>query len=32
LAERIGRALERRGVLVRDVESSFLELESGWRT
>jgi hypothetical protein len=27
LAERIGRALERRGVLVRDVESSFLELD-----
>ncbi len=27
LAERIGRALERRGVLVRDAESSFLELE-----
>jgi hypothetical protein len=26
LAERIGRALERRGVLVRDAESSFLEL------
>ena len=27
LAERIGRALERQGVLVRDAESSFLELE-----
>jgi len=27
LAERIGRALERRGVLVRDAEGSFLELE-----
>jgi ribosomal protein S27E len=28
LAERIGRALERRGVLVRDAESSFLELDA----
>jgi hypothetical protein len=27
LAERIGRALERRGVVVRDAESSYLELE-----
>jgi hypothetical protein len=27
LAERIGRVLKRRGVLVRDPESSFLELE-----
>ena len=27
LAERIGRALERRGVLVRDAESSFFELD-----
>lgn len=27
LAERIGRVLERRGVLVRDAEGSFLELE-----
>jgi Putative transposase len=27
MAERIGRALERRGVLVRDAESSFLDLE-----
>jgi hypothetical protein len=28
LAERIGRALERRGVLVRDAEGSFLELDA----
>jgi hypothetical protein len=28
LAQRIGRALERQGVLVRDAESSFLELDS----
>ena len=28
LAERIGRALERQGVLARDAESSYLELES----
>jgi hypothetical protein len=28
LAERIGRALEGRGVLVRDAESSFLELDA----
>ena len=28
LAERIGRALERRGVLVRDAEGSFLEFDA----
>ncbi len=27
LAERVGRALERRGVLVRDAESTYLELD-----
>jgi hypothetical protein len=29
LAERIGRALERQGVLARDAEKSFLELDPG---
>jgi hypothetical protein len=29
LAERIGRALERQGILARDAESSYLELARG---
>jgi hypothetical protein len=29
MAERIGRALERQGILARDAESSYLELDAG---